>query len=61
MVDWKPDVCGINVVCFLSNTGVGDYINTMKTTFDSNFELYQPVKHISHEKLSILSLLFDYF
>ena len=25
-------------------TVVGDYINTMKTTFDFNFDLYQAVK-----------------
>ena len=27
-----------------STTVVGDYINTMKTTFDLNFDLYQTVK-----------------
>ena len=26
------------------NSVVGDYINTMKTTFNFNFELYQAVK-----------------
>ena len=25
-------------------SAVGDYINTMKTTFDLNFDLYQAVK-----------------
>ena len=32
---------------------VGDYINTMKNSIDFNFDLYQAVKHRSHEKLSI--------
>ena len=27
------------------STVVGDYINTMKTTFDFNFDLYQAFKH----------------
>ena len=50
-----------------SNTVVGDYINTMKTTFDFNFDLYQAftqhryTKNGNKEKLSIkkasLSLL----
>ena len=41
-------------------TVVGDNINTMKTTFDLNFDLYKAVKqldtykHRSQEKLSIL-------
>ena len=41
------------------------YINTMKTTFDFNFDLYQANKqdtriHGNKEKLSIKKLLFDY-
>ena len=28
----------------LTSTVVGDYINTMKTTFDLNFDVYQAVK-----------------
>ena len=38
------------------NTVVGDYINTMKTTFNFNFDLYQAVtqqKHRSQDKLLI--------
>ena len=27
-----------------ANAMVGDVINTVKTTFDFNFDLYQPVK-----------------
>ena len=41
---------------------VGDYINTMKTTFDFNFDLYQGIlnsmnaqKHRNKKKLSINS------
>ena len=30
---------------FCSSTMVRDYIDTMKTTFDFNFNLYQAVKH----------------
>ena len=45
---------------------VGDYINTMKTTFDLNIELYQAVntldthKHRSQENMPIKKLLFGY-
>ena len=43
-----------------------NYINTMKTTFDVNFDLNQAVnlmdklKHKSLKNLSIKKLLFDY-
>ena len=41
-------------------TGVGDNINTMKTTFDLNFDLYQAVKqlqiHINIESREAVNL-----
>ena len=37
----------------VNHTVVGDYINTMKTTFDFNCCLYLTVKHRSQEKLSL--------
>ena len=45
-------------------TVVGNYINTMRTTFDFNFDLYQAfkqhgyTKHGNKENLSIKKLLF---
>ena len=40
---------GVNTSCLLNtnldyNTVVGDYINTMETTFDFNFDFYHTVK-----------------
>ena len=45
---------------FKQSTVVG--YNTMKTTFDFNFDLYvfNNIKKRSHEKLSIKKILFDY-
>ena len=45
-----------------SKTVVVAYINTMKTTFDLHFDIYQAVKqhtnkHGSNEKLSIINYL----
>ena len=33
-----------------ANTVVGDYINTMKTTFDLNYDLYQAFKQHGYTK-----------
>jgi len=57
----------LNITCLLSNTVVGDYINTMKTTFDFNFDFYKAVKqhaadthkHKNKEKM-LKKDLFDY-
>ena len=35
---------------FFLNTVVGDYINTIKTTFDFNFDLNQTFKRIEYTK-----------
>jgi len=35
---------------FFLNTVVGDYINTMKTPFDFNFDLNQTFKRIEYTK-----------
>ena len=41
-----------NVVGTL-NTVVGDYINTMKTNFDFNFNLYKAVKQYGYAHINI--------
>ena len=35
-------------------SAVGDYINTMKTTFDLNFDLYQAVKQHGRINIKVL-------
>ena len=45
-------------------SSIGDYINILKTTFDSNFDLYKAFKQYKNmehkEMLSIKKLLFIY-
>ena len=54
MVDWKPDICEINVVFFLLNTVVGDYINIMKTTCLFMFCFFSNYKFTSNQIEALL-------